>query len=162
MNTKLINKFIWLAVVVLALTAVAKYISVSGHTRILGQADPLFGIAYRQLLLGVAILETSVVLILVFNRNNFFRLALIAWLATNFLLYRIGIWWLNPPQPCGCLGTITDALGIAPKTADRLMLWVLTILLVGSYSLLLLEWRKRKAATTVGPLAGGNSPETAA
>jgi len=162
MNKNTAQRFIWFAAAVLLLTAIAKFISVGGTVRILDQPDPLFKIKYRQLLLGVGTLETCVAVVLLAYKPVFTRLALIAWLSTNFLLYRIGIWWINPPQPCGCLGTITSALGITPKTGDHLMLGVLIVLLVGSFSLLALEWKKKKGDSSGGSLMDSNTPESAA
>ncbi len=152
MQKKIVTGFIWFAALVLMATAIAKFISVGGATRILDQPDPLLKIKYRQLFFGVAVMETVVATVLFASRANFFRLALIAWVATNFMLYRLGLWWLNPPKPCGCLGTVTDALGIAPKTADQIMLGVLLVLLLGSYGLLLKEWLQKKSeSTSTGP-----------
>ena len=65
-------------------------------------------------------------------------------------------------KPCGCLGNLTDALGISPETADTVAKVLLAYLLIGSYALLVWEWRKHRknvalgqtkldSATTVGP-----------
>jgi len=142
-------KFIWFTAFVLVLTAGAKFISVGGVGAILDYPDSIFKIKFRNLLLYTATLESMVAISILIRWSVFLRLSLIAWLSTSFMLYRIGIWWMNPPQPCGCLGTITDALGVAPKTADRFMLSVLVVLLTGSYSLLAFEWNKDSFKDTV-------------
>lgn len=68
---------------------------------------------------------------------------LLAWMTTNFLLYRLGLWWLDWKRPCPCLGNLTDALGISPAMADTIGKGLLAYLLVVSYALLILDWRGR-------------------
>lgn len=159
MNKKVLNGFIWFAIAVLVVTSIAKFVSSGGTVRILDQPDPLLKIKYRHLFLGTAVLELAVAGVLVFSRATILRLGLIAWLATNFLIYRLGLWWLNAPKACGCLGTVTDALGIPPKTADTIMQVLLTLLLVGSYSLLFKEWRSKNVESVTD--VSGSKPETA-
>jgi len=53
-------------------------------------------------------------------------------LATNFVVYRVGLWWIGWHRPCGCLGNLTDLLGISPHTADTIMKLVLAYLLAGT------------------------------
>lgn len=150
----------WFSIVVLSTTAIAKLISAMGTTRILQHSDPLLSVTYKHLFLGTAFVEGIVVIVLLFSRTNLLRLGLIAWLATNFLLYRVGLWWVNAPEPCGCLGTLTARLSIDPKIADRIMLSLLVVLLVGSYGLLLKEWRQRKFDIVESDPTKGK-PETA-
>jgi hypothetical protein len=75
-----------------------------------------------------------------------FALMALALLSTNFVVYRLGLWWMGWHQPCGCLGNLTDALRISPTTADHIMKGVLAYLLIGSYGLLWRQWRGGRSA----------------
>ncbi|MGH7977270.1 MAG: hypothetical protein ACREC8_11490, partial [Limisphaerales bacterium] len=68
----------------------------------------------------------------------------IAWLATNFFIYRLGLIHIGYHKPCSCLGTLTDALHIPAQTADTAMKIILAYLLIGSYTALLWLWRQRR------------------
>ena len=71
-------------------------------------------------------------------------MGLVVWLATSFLVYRIGLVWVGYKKPCPCLGNLTDALHIPPQTADTAMKIILAYLLIGSYATLFWLWRQRK------------------
>lgn len=70
-----------------------------------------------------------------------------AWISSDFVVYRVGLWWMNWHRPCNCLCNCldnrTDALHISPQTADNIKNLILAYLLIGSYALLFLNWRKR-------------------
>ena len=68
--------------------------------------------------------------------------ALVAWLATIFMVYRMCLWWLGWQRPCGCLGSLARVLHLSEHTADNLMQGVLAYLLLGSYGWLLWQWRQ--------------------
>lgn len=69
---------------------------------------------------------------------------LVTWLSTSFLCYRIGLWWIGWKRPCGCMGSLTDALHIKPETADHIAKAFLAYLLISSYGLLIWEWRQAR------------------
>jgi len=98
------------------------------------------GIPFRHLLLAVGLLELFIAFFCLFTDKRQFSLLAVVWLATNFVIYRVGLWWIGWHRPCGCLGNLTDLLGIAPHTADTIMKGVLAYLLIGSYGLLLWQW----------------------
>jgi hypothetical protein len=43
------------------------------------------------------------------------------------------------------MGNLTDLLHLSPRAADNIMKGVLAFLLVGSYGILLQEWRQHQA-----------------
>lgn len=106
--------------------------------------DTIFGLPFKQLLMLVAAAEI-VVACLCFSRlrvrARFAPLitALVAGLASAFLAYRASLWLIGWKRPCGCLGHLTDVLGISAETADWISLGLLAYLLAGSYGLLLVE-----------------------
>jgi len=69
---------------------------------------------------------------------------LIAFLSTNFVLYRITLEWFGYHRPCSCLGTLPNALHIPPQTVDWGVKFLLAYLLIGGYATLFWLWRLRK------------------
>lgn len=130
--------------ILLLLTGAAKIISVGGAARILDTSDPVFLISFRYLFYIAASAELSVAAVCLFGKDPKLQSCLTAILATNFLLYRVGLHWQGYGSTCHCLGTLTDALHITPQTADTVMKVILAYLLIGSYTILFWLWRQRK------------------
>jgi hypothetical protein len=126
----------------LLITAVAKLLSALGSAPILTYPAPLLLVSYRSVFLIVGTLELVVALNCFFSQRMVLKMALVAWLASNFLLYRLGLMWVGYRKLCPCLGQVTDALHISPETADTVMKIILLYLLIGSYAALL--WLRRQ------------------
>jgi len=141
----------------LAATGLAKALSAIGPARALDVADPLFGIPFRYLLLLVGLAELLVAFFCLFTDKAQFSLLAVAWLSTNFLVYRLGLWFIGWHKPCGCLGNLTDMLHISPTTADNIMKAVLAYLLVGSYAALLWRWKQSRGRLAAACLVEGTS-----
>ncbi len=137
---------------ILAVTGIAKVWSGLGSARVLAVADPISGIQFGHLMLTVGLGEIIIALICFFSKWQTLAVGLIAWLATNFLVYRLGLLWVGYHKPCSCLGNLTDALHISPQTADTAMKIILGYLLVGSYSTLFWLWKERLPKGAVTPL----------
>jgi hypothetical protein len=88
------------------------------------------------------ILELGVAAHSLFSRNRIVTVTLIAWLASIFVLYRIGLFFVGLNIPCPCLGGFTDAIHLRREIADIIMKIVLGYLLLGSYGVLL--WRQKQ------------------
>ena len=106
------------------------------------------------LVLGMA--EIAIALLCFFGKSQKLALGLVAWLATNFVVYRLGLMWIGYHKPCSCLGNLTDALHISPNIADTAMKIILGYLLLGSYATLFWLWRQKRIASLAPP-----SPEKA-
>jgi hypothetical protein len=129
------------------LTATAKFVSSAGSAKILLHRDPLSGLQFGDLFRIVGCVEVVVALVCIFNKRIWLPMGLVVWLATSFLVYRIGLVWVGYKKPCPCLGNLTDALHIPPQTADTAMKIILAYLLIGSYGILFhLWWRKKENA----------------
>lgn len=131
---------------VLATTRIAKVWTSLGNVKLLGVADPVLGIKFAHLMLAAGMAEIVIAPVCLFSRRSLLPAALVAWPATVFVIYRFGSWWMDWRHPCGCLGNLTDVLHIAPRTPDILMKVVLACLLIGSYAILLWEWRRGRGA----------------
>ena len=145
MNKSFPLGFILSAGAILAITGIAKIWSGLGNSKFLAVVDPIVGITFGHLMLAVGVVELFIALVCFFGKLQVFALGVVAWLATSFLLYRIGLWWMDWKRPCSCLGNLTDALNIPPQTADNIMKVVLAYLLVGSYGLLIWQWRQQRS-----------------
>lgn len=138
--------FIYSAAMLLLITAASKIISARGNAHILLNTDPIFLISFRHLFYVVGLLEILVAFVCLYAVKVWMRVALLAWLASGFAMYRIGLLWIGYHRPCPCLGNLTDALHISPDAADTAMKIILAYLLIGSYaSLFWLGLQKRKA-----------------
>jgi len=147
MNLGHIRFFVKSAGVLLIATATAKLVSALGHAKILEVLDPVLRISYRGLFFAVGGIELAVAVYSLVGRKPVVQLCLIAWLATNFLIYRLALLALGWQKPCGCLGNLTDAIHVPPGTADLILKAGLLYMLVGSYVALYCLWSRR-----------GNSP----
>ena len=131
---------------ILAFTGIAKVWMGFGSSHILHNSDPIFGLYFGHLMLVVGILELAVAGVCLFNKSHTLAPVLVACLATNILVYRLGLWWMGWHRPCPCLGNLTDALHIPPETADTAIKIILVYLLICSYGTLFWLWRQRRKA----------------
>ena len=130
--------------VILAITGLAKVWTGFGSSKFLAVLDPIIGIKFGQLMLLVGLAEIAIALVCFFSKRQTLALGLVAWMSTNFVAYRLGLWWMDWKKPCSCLGNLTDALHISPQTADTIMKVLLAYLLIGSYGFLIWQWRQAK------------------
>jgi hypothetical protein len=143
----IINLFIFLSGLLLLATAAAKLVSASGHAGILRMTNPIFGISFRNVLWIVGFLELVVALICFLGKQQKLKIWLIAWLATCFLMYRVGSVVMYNSKFCPCLGNLTDALHISPQAADTTAKIILAYLLLGSYAAIFWTWWPTQKAT---------------
>jgi hypothetical protein len=134
---------------ILLFTGAAKILSGLGKASFLNVSDPLFNIQFRNLFILVGLIEIIIAMVCFCSSRQLLALKLVAWLATSFLIYRIGLSWIGWHRPCSCLGNLTDALHISPQLADNAMKAVLIFLFIGSYgTLVLFRMQKRRDILT--------------
>jgi hypothetical protein len=136
--------FVRSAGALLGASGLAKVFSASVATRILETADPLTGIPFRQLLLLVGLFELLITFFCLFTDKRRLSLLAVAWLSSNFLVYRFGLWFIGWHHPCACMGSLAGALHLSDRAADNIMKGVLAYLLIGSYGMLFWQWRQRR------------------
>jgi hypothetical protein len=134
--------FVSSAGVMLAVTGLATVWTAFGTVKLLTVDDPILGLPFRELLLAVGVVEIAIAWFCFFGKRPVLTTTLVAWFATNLLLYRVGLSWVGWHKPCSCLGNLTDTLHLSPQTADNIMKVVLAYLLIGSYGLLISQWRQ--------------------
>lgn len=121
------------AAVLLSLTALIKVISALGSAPILEVREPILYLKYRYVLVSVAVVELGVVFMCCSRLNVLLKVCAVAWLATMFVLYRIGLLWVGYDYPCRCLGNVLDGLGLSASAGDWVAKMILAYLLCGSY-----------------------------
>lgn len=131
---------------ILIVTGLVKLVSAGGEARSLNLRDPLIYLTNRQAFLAVGVLELVLAGYLMFGKRLQLQLLALAWLTTNFAIYRLALWWGNIAKPCGCLGNAMDWSPWLMKHQDSVMKCALTFMLVGAYGFLWHEWRTAKAA----------------
>ncbi len=90
-------------------------------------ADPIFGISFRHLMLTVGIAQLAVSFILLFTNWKVRGLGVAAWVAANFLVFRIGLWnagWHH------AAGFMFGPIGFSAHTTDVLTSLLSVFLLV--------------------------------
>lgn len=148
-----IRVFIFSAGILLLITASAKIISSCGKSGILLTPDPIFSIRFRYVFQIVGCIELAVAAVCIFGKRVSLQAWLVAWLATSFLLYRLGLLWAGFHR-CSCLGNLTDSLHIPPALADTTMIVILAYLFMGSYAILFWHWTQGGSARITTPTIG--------
>ena len=103
---------------------------------------------FRHLLLLVGLAELFITFLCLFTDRRRFSLLAVAWISTNFLVYRFGLWLIGWHHPCGCMGSLAGTLHLSDRAADNIMKGVLAYLLIGSYAILFWQWRRERGAKT--------------
>jgi hypothetical protein len=136
--------FLYSAGIILLFTSVAKIVSALGTARILDISDPILPLSFRNVFWAIGGIEMVVGIACIFCNNIGFKSGLVAWIATAFLVYRLGLIFIHYHRPCKCLGNLTDALGISPYIANIFMRFLVIYLLIGGYATLFWYWRQRQ------------------
>jgi hypothetical protein len=133
---------------IFAFSGVASVLSALGKAQALEMPDPIFEIGFGRLMLWVGLAELVIAAVCLFSAARNLSLGLVAWMSTNFLVYRLGLWFVGWHRPCNCLGNLTDALHISPSTADWITKGVLAFLLLCSYVIILHRWFMERSSSS--------------
>lgn len=139
--------------ILLFFTAAAKLISSFGDAEILQRPDPLLGISNQHVFWIVGTLELAIALVCLSGRMLALKAGLVAWLATAFIAYRLGLWWIGYEKPCSCLGNLTDLLLIPRETAHTAIMVILAYLFMASYGTLFWLWRQKRKQSGISAVA---------
>jgi hypothetical protein len=129
------------AAALLLLAASALFlINLTGPVHLVLPRDPVTGISLRYLFWiagGIAVLVASFCL---FSERPGRSIPWVAWLATNFLIYRIGLYVEGCHSLTGFLACATYAFALPAKDASVLVDVAFGYLLIGSYGVILWHW----------------------
>lgn len=146
---KWIRYFILSAGAILLAAALERFLVAAGSAPALALPEPMLGIPLRYAVLMVGGLELTVALICLFGKHAGLQIGWLAWMATNYTVYRIGLLTMSVHQQATCIGRLTDPLYLT-RGAMGFIIGLLPIyLLLGSYSAMIwlwLEGRRAKAA----------------
>jgi hypothetical protein len=131
------------------MAGLAKLGSSFGNAHILQMSDPILSLSFRSVFRVVGVIELCIGIICFRHRPSILKASLVAWIATSFVAYRLGLLFVEYRKPCQCLGNLTDGIHISPEIADTIMKTILGYLLVGSYVALWFLLRKRGELLTV-------------
>ena len=121
---------------ILALDGSAKLLAILDKSQQLYFSEPIAGIEFRHLFIVLGIAEVLVACLCLFTKKRNLTLVLMAWLAANFLVYRIGLWTMGWPHPYVFLASVMKILDTSPIIADRIISLFAVILFGGSTTLL--------------------------
>jgi hypothetical protein len=129
----------------LFITASTKVISSFGSAPILNQPDPVFHLPYRKIFILSSIIELLVVGTCLASKNIMFQSCLVAWISTQFQLYRVALMLLGMHY-CGCLGTVVDSLPINKATIHWVLSAMLAVMTLSSYAIIMWFCREKQVA----------------
>jgi DNA-directed RNA polymerase subunit RPC12/RpoP len=140
MGTKWIRGFIVSAGGILLAAALIRFLIAVGNAQCLSLPEPLLGIPLRYAVLLVGTIELTVALICLFGRQVVPQIGWLAWLATNFIIYRIGLFSMHCHLQATCIGSLTDPLQLARGTTGLVIEFIPVYLLLGSYAVVARLW----------------------
>jgi hypothetical protein len=147
MREKPIIWYLYATAGVLVVTALAKLWSVTGTAIALTKTDPITMLSYRELMLGVGVIELLTATYLLWGRSLIKRSAAALWIASNFMMYRFAAYHMNV-SVCPCFGTLTDALPFKNADVAAASNWIVAVMFFGAcWSLLHLNATNPRIAT---------------
>lgn len=126
----------WIAVVVLAVTAVLKLIGVFQTIPLWETNEPLFDVPFRPFLVAVALGELLVAILILRTSDFLTKGILLAIPCLGFIGYRIANWLSGIAAPCSCLG-VPDAWWPWLATNQQIVSATMLFLLVASTAILI-------------------------
>jgi len=146
---KWIRYFILSAGSALLAASLERFVVCASGAPALGLAEPMLGMALRYAVLVVGGFELTVALICLFGKQVGLQLGWLAWLATNYAIYWIGLYTIRIQPQATCIGSLTDPLFLSRGTPGFITAFLPVYLLLGSYAAVVwlwLEGRRAKAA----------------
>ena len=134
------------AALLLVMASALFLINLAGPIHLVLPRDPISGISLRYLFWIFGAIAALLAFLCLFSERPARAIPWVAWLATNFLIYRIGLYFEGCHNLTGFLASATYAFAIPAKAASLLVDAAFTYLFIGSCILLL--WRWLSSSTT--------------
>ena len=145
--------FICSSGMILLAAAVIRFFIAADHAPALALPEPMLGFPLRNTVWLVGGFELVVALICLFGKRAGIQMCWLAWLATNFLVYQIGLFWMHCHPQASCIGSLTDPLHLSRGTSGLIVGILPFYLLLGSYSGVAWLWlQESRARETIATL----------
>jgi len=141
-----IKLFIYSAGAILLATALERLLIAVGNAQVLALPEPMLGVPLRYAVLAVGAFELLVALVCLFGKQAGLQLGWLAWLATNYTVYRIGLFTMHIHPQATCIGSLTDPLHLARGTMGIIVGIMPLYLLLGSYAGVIWLWLEDRRA----------------
>ncbi len=141
MEPRWIKPFLYSAGGILLAAAAIRFVIAAGDAPSLALPEPMLGIPLRYAVLAVGGIELIVALICLFGRQAAFQVACLAWLSTDYIVYRIGLLLMHDHPQTTCIGSLTDPLHLAAGAMGLLVAFLPFCLVIGSCAALPGVWQ---------------------
>jgi DNA-directed RNA polymerase subunit RPC12/RpoP len=166
MKENWIQSFIKSAGAILLAAALSRFLIATGNAPFLSLPDPALGIPLHYAVLMVGAVELLVAFICLFGRQIYIQTGWLAWLATNFVVFQAGLFWMHCHPQATCIGSLTDPLHLSRGASGFILDMLPVYLALGSYAALMQLWfanrgetERRVVKTVAGrPGTGGIGP----
>ncbi len=150
---KWIKFFIYSAGGSLLAAALDRMLVAAGNAQALSLPEPILGLPLRDAVLLVAGFELGVALLCLFGKQTGRQLGWLAWLATNYAVYWIGLFAMHCHPQAACIGSLTDPLQLTPGITGDILKLLPLYLLLGSYAAMIWLWLRQKQNRKPQPVA---------
>ncbi len=149
---KPINFFIQSSGGILLAAALERFLVAAGSTPVLSMPDPMLGLSLRYAAMLVGGFELAVALICLFGRRPGLQLAWVAWVATNYLVYWIGLIMMRCHPQTTCMGSLTDPLRLTREMSGFIIGLLPFYLLLGSCAAAIWLWIGKTLIVRLGAI----------
>lgn len=147
----IVNACLFVAALLLIFTGGMKLVSGIQTTEgTFFRMDPVITVlSRRELVMISGSFEIAIAAFIVFSErlSSLSKTVVIAWLATLFVMYRVGLRWEGEHLPCNCLGNIGALLRLSVNQTEALSGLILLYLLTFSYGYILYTEIMRRKGT---------------
>lgn len=143
------KSFVKSAGFILLAAALSRFLIAFSSAQFLSLPDPALGIPLRYSVFAVGGIELLVAVICLFGKNIYFKTGWLAWLATNYVVFQVGLFWMHCHPQATCIGSLTDPLHLSRGFYGWCTLFLAIYLVTGSYTALITLWLGGRAGQTV-------------
>lgn len=142
MELRLVKSFVKSAGFILLLEALSRFLIALGSASFLSLPDSSIGIPLRYAVLIVGTIELLVASICLFGQRIHFQISWLAWLATNYVVFQIGLFWMHCHPQATSIGSLTDPLHLSRGFYGWITALLPIYLVLGSYTSLIGLWSR--------------------
>jgi len=146
---KTIRIFILSAGGILLAAALNRFLIAAGDAQVLPLPDPMLGVPLRYAVIAVGALELAVAFICLFGKRAGLQIGWLAWLATNYVVFWIGLLAMHCHPQATCIGGLTDPLRLYHGTTGYILEFIPFALVLASYAALIWVWTHSRTIEAV-------------